>query len=232
MPRWIYTAPPDSCPKSEQAVAAFFSVLGPEFRIRWGFPYEDNSRVWREGDFIIQGPDGHILVVEAKGGPCTVDPATGRWATSDGENPFNQLEAEWKGVLNPLLAAADEQGHATPFVEHVLALPDVTISPDQAFYQGQPRLRILDHGDLTVFEKWWAARFSDRQLKCTPDEARRLFGSLLCHRKNDALVELTLPPDTNIFASKYLLYLPTKEEFKARLESITTSLDDSRHADR
>lgn len=56
MPRWIYTAPPDSCAKSEQAVAAFFSALGPEFSIRWGFPYEDNGSVWREGDFIIQGP--------------------------------------------------------------------------------------------------------------------------------------------------------------------------------
>jgi hypothetical protein len=43
MPRWIYTAPPDSCAKSEQAVAAFFSALGPEFSIRWGFPYEDKA---------------------------------------------------------------------------------------------------------------------------------------------------------------------------------------------
>jgi len=60
MPRWIYTAPPDSCAKSEQAVAAFFSVLGPEFSIRWGFPYEDQGSVWREGDFIIQGPADSI----------------------------------------------------------------------------------------------------------------------------------------------------------------------------
>ena len=46
MPRWIYTAPPDSCAKSEQAVAAFFSTLGPESSIRWGFPYEDNGSGW------------------------------------------------------------------------------------------------------------------------------------------------------------------------------------------
>ena len=78
MPRWIYIAPPDSCAKSEQAVAAFFSTLGPEFTIRWGFPYKDNGSVWREGDFIIQGPDGHILVVEAKGGPCTLGPPVTR----------------------------------------------------------------------------------------------------------------------------------------------------------
>jgi hypothetical protein len=41
---------------------------------------------------------------------------------------------------------------------------------------------------------------------------------LLCHRKNDALVELTLPRDSNIFASKYQLYLPSKEELKRQLE--------------
>lgn len=72
--------------------------------------------------------------------------------------------------------------------------------------------------------------YFDRHVKLA-DESPTV-GILLCHRKNDALVELTLPPDTNIFASKYQLYLPTKEELKARLESITTSLDDSRHADR
>jgi hypothetical protein len=56
-------------------------------------------------------------------------------------------------------------------------------------------------------------------------------GILLCHRKNDALVELTLPPDSKIFASKYQLYLPTKEELKAQLENITTSLEETSHAD-
>ena len=192
MPRWIYTSPPDSCPKSEQAVACFLAGIGEGFSIRWGFPYEDNGGVWREGDFIIQGPDGHILVVEAKGGPCTVDPATGHWSTSDGENPFNQLEAEWKGVLNPLRVAADEQGLATPFVDRVLALPDLTISPDQASYQGQPRIRILDQGDLASFEKWWSARFFDRHLKCQPVEARRLFKALYAASAPDEATSHTL----------------------------------------
>ena len=50
-------------------------------------------------------------------------------------------------------------------------------------------------------------------------------GIVLCHRKNDALVELTLPADANIFASKYQLYLPSKEELKAELEQITRNLE-------
>ena len=37
-------------------------------------------------------------------------------------------------------------------------------------------------------------------------------GVLLCDRKNEAVVELTLPEDANIYASKYQLYLPSREE--------------------
>lgn len=50
-------------------------------------------------------------------------------------------------------------------------------------------------------------------------------GIVLCHRKNDALVELTLPEEANIYASKYQLYLPSKEELKQQIESITRELE-------
>ena len=65
--------------------------------------------------------------------------------------------------------------------------------------------------------------YFDRHVKL-PDELPTI-GIVLCRRKNDAFVELTLPPDANIFASKYQLYLPSKEELKAQLERITTSLE-------
>ncbi len=37
-------------------------------------------------------------------------------------------------------------------------------------------------------------------------------GILLCDDKKDAVVELTRPEDANIYASKYQLYLPSREE--------------------
>jgi hypothetical protein len=37
---------------------------------------------------------------------------------------------------------------------------------------------------------------------------------LLCKDKNDTLVEITLPEEANIYASKYQLYLPDKEELR------------------
>ena len=42
--------------------------------------------------------------------------------------------------------------------------------------------------------------------------------SVLCSDKNDAMVELTLPKDSNIYASKYELYLPDKKLLQKKLE--------------
>lgn len=41
----------------------------------------------------------------------------------------------------------------------------------------------------------------------TEDE-KSIIGILLCSDKNDAMVELPLPEDTNIYASKYELFFP------------------------
>ena len=40
----------------------------------------------------------------------------------------------------------------------------------------------------------------------------------LRHDKNDALVELTLPRDANIYASAYQLYLPNKALLQAKVK--------------
>ena len=43
-------------------------------------------------------------------------------------------------------------------------------------------------------------------------------GILLCKEKNDALVEITLPQDANIYASEYKLYLPDKILLQQKLK--------------
>lgn len=43
-------------------------------------------------------------------------------------------------------------------------------------------------------------------------------GILLCKDKNDALVELTLPKDANIYAQQYALCLPKKEELQKKFK--------------
>ena len=72
----------------------------------------------------------------------------------------------------------------------------------------------LTHQDLGQMQMY--VNYFDRYVKT--DKEAPTVGILLCHRKNDALVELTLPNDSNIYASKYQLYLPSKEELKAQIE--------------
>lgn len=43
-------------------------------------------------------------------------------------------------------------------------------------------------------------------------------GILLCSDKNDAMVELALPKDTNIYSSKYELYFPDKKVLQKKLQ--------------
>jgi len=78
----------------------------------------------------------------------------------------------------------------------------------------------LTHQDLGQMQMY--VNYFDRYVKL--DEELPTIGILLCHRKQDALVELTLPKDANIFATKYQLYLPSKEELKAELEKIEAEL--------
>jgi predicted nuclease of restriction endonuclease-like (RecB) superfamily len=78
----------------------------------------------------------------------------------------------------------------------------------------------LTHQDLGQMQMY--VNYFDRYVK-TEDELPTI-GIVLCHRKHDALVELTLPKNANIFASKYQLYLPSKEILKAQLEKIEEEL--------
>ncbi len=73
----------------------------------------------------------------------------------------------------------------------------------------------LTHQDLGQMQMY--VNYFDRYVK-TEDEAPTI-GMLLCHRKNDALVKLTLPPDANIYAAKYQLYLPSREQLQAQIEA-------------
>jgi hypothetical protein len=81
---------------------------------------------------------------------------------------------------------------------------------------------MFPHEDLGQMQMY--VNYFDRHVKL-PDELPTI-GIILCRRKNDALVELTLPEDANIFASKYQLYLPSKQELKLQLEKIQRELGD------
>lgn len=80
----------------------------------------------------------------------------------------------------------------------------------------------LTHQDLGQMQMY--VNYFDRYVK-TKDELPTI-GILLCHSKSDALVELTLPKDANIFASQYQLYLPSKEELQKQLLVAMSEVED------
>lgn len=71
----------------------------------------------------------------------------------------------------------------------------------------------LTHQDLGQMQMY--VNYFDRYVKI--DDEAPTVGIVLCHRKHDALVELTLPSDSNIYAAKYQLYLPSKEELRQHI---------------
>jgi len=73
----------------------------------------------------------------------------------------------------------------------------------------------LTHQDLGQIQMY--VNYYDRHIKT--DEESKTVGIVLCKQKNESLVQITLPEDNDqIFARKYQLYLPTKEELKRQME--------------
>ncbi|MBE7503143.1 MAG: DUF1016 family protein [Verrucomicrobiales bacterium] len=79
----------------------------------------------------------------------------------------------------------------------------------------------LTHQDLGQMQMY--VNYFDREVNA--EDENPTIGILLCKTKNDALVEMTLPEgNSTIFASRYQLYLPSKEELKAQLQGTSAKL--------
>ncbi len=71
----------------------------------------------------------------------------------------------------------------------------------------------LVHQDLGQMQMY--VNYYDRNIKLNYEKPT--IGILLCKKKNDAIVELTLPEDANIYAAEYSLYLPDKQLLQQKL---------------
>ena len=80
----------------------------------------------------------------------------------------------------------------------------------------------LAHQDLGQMQMY--VNYYDRYVK--QDFEKPTIGILLCEEKNDALVELTLPKDANIYASAYQLYLPDKALLQRKLKEWIDEFED------
>ena len=73
----------------------------------WGYYYEDSQGTRREGDFLVLGPAGELLVMDVMSTLPRHFPETGRWEGSHGDDPIEQLQREWQGVIAGIRAKGD-----------------------------------------------------------------------------------------------------------------------------
>ena len=174
MPQWIYQRPVENCNKHELKVARWLERLPADYTVRWGFYYRDNEGVEREGDFLILGPDGFLLVLEVKK-RIQGDAASGRWAGHD-RNPVEQVHAEKSSVLNELTTkvSTDRQKYQLPSIAAVLVGYENRAN--------DPKPSGLDPGhfwfDPATWgtpESKWKSVFSSARPSQSPEGARRLF---------------------------------------------------------
>ncbi len=118
-----------------------------------------------------------------------------------------------------------ELGRGFAFVgrQYRLTLSEESYYADLVFYNIplkcyvilELKTRKLKHSDLGQLQMY--VNYFDRDIKEENDNPT--IGVLLCSDKNDKVVQYTLPKENQtIFASKYKLYLPSKEEFQKELE--------------
>ena len=72
------------------------------------------------------------------------------------------------------------------------------------------KLKHQDLGQMLMYVNYY-----DRYEKT--DDENPTIGLLLCNETSDRMVEMTLPEDSNIYASKYQLYLPDKKLLQEKM---------------
>jgi hypothetical protein len=158
MPRWIYNRPPDKCQSTEIRFAQSLNDLLPDtWIVRWGYWYEDDRGILREGDFLVLGPHGGLAVLEVKTSISHLAP-TGQWDTDDGDNPLTQLMAEHAGVVRRIQSVSG--GRRLPFVSKSLVFPLTEIAASLSEYRGIPRGLILAANDVKDFPAAWRRLFT------------------------------------------------------------------------
>jgi len=85
----------------------------------------------------------------------------------------------------------------------------------------------LKHQDLGQMQMY--VNYFDRYVKTEAEKPT--VGILLCKEKNDNVVELTLPKDSNIYASAYSLYLPDKALLQRKLAEWVEEFEETHGGD-
>lgn len=198
MPIWFRNRPAERADPTEKRVAEMLDRLDDNWRIRWGYYYNPNHgrASSGEGDFVIQGPKGQILVMEVKGGRNRQFLLTGRWeGNEDGDNPLEQLNAEWSSILERVREASAE--HGIPWVGRALCMPNLNRTGIERISSQFVGVDILTARELANFEDWWHHHLEIRENRCRNPE--RVFQSAIVPHLKPASLNLFIRETDRLF---------------------------------
>lgn len=163
---------------------------------------------------------GHI-VEEAN--DIVKDPLVLEFLGLQEKNEFSESELETR-IINHLQEFLMEMGKGFTFVgrQKRFTFDEDSFKVDLVLYNRLLRCFVLidlkigklKHQDLGQMQMY--VNYYDRYEKT--EEENPTIGILLCSDKNDSMVRLTLPEDSNIYASKYELYIPDKNILQDKLK--------------
>lgn len=175
-----------------------------QWTVIWGYYFIDGRGIEREGDFLILGPAGGLLVLEVKSSLPRHFPETGRWEGAGGDDPISQLNTEWQGVIHGIRAKGDP-----PFVEKALCVPGVNAPVDVENFQGIPRKWLVTGNDLENWVSTWLRMFGNRVRNSVDPLQRRAvleaFGQGSLPEEKRAFVDHTEQLFERQFTSRFAL---------------------------
>ena len=177
MALWIINRPKETAEPAECLVADCLSRLQDDWVICWGYRYGINGSIEHEhdGDFVVQGPTGHVCTIQVKSGQLRQLVLTGSGEHDDRDNPAEQLHRECQGVITLLESVSG--GDPIPFVHQALALPNMNFVEGDKFRNQLSRSQIIDQGDLNQFSRWWTENVTPNPLHLSPAKARECFSN-------------------------------------------------------
>jgi len=162
MALFFYNRPLEKADPTERLVAEYLAKLSDDWLIRWGYFYA-GAREDHEGDFLVLGPDGRILVLEVKSGHCRHFGLHGEWEGGT-DNPSTQLLGEWNAVIERLNEVGD--GQRPPFVGKALCLPHVNKLDQERLLGEHCPVDYLFREGLEKFEDWWREHMGRHATHC------------------------------------------------------------------
>ncbi|MCX6877674.1 MAG: DEAD/DEAH box helicase family protein [Verrucomicrobia bacterium] len=209
MIEWIHHRPPRACNETEIRVAERLKGLADSphlWTVIWGYYYTDMRGTKREGDFLVLGPIGGLLVLEVKTRLPRHFAETGTWEGTGDTDPIEQLHREWQGVICGIEAKGKP-----PTVEKALCVPGAVVPPEIDLFQGVERHWLVTGNNLVSWTATWRRIFGKHAQTPVTEEQKR---SVIA-----AFGQGSLPKEKRAFIDH------TEELFKRQFQSRFSLLD-------